>query len=205
MAKCGIDEAGRGPLIGPMVMAVVCGDSSELERIGVADSKKLSPKRRELIYKELSGFVQNHVIIPPAEIDRYVRDKKLNVMEEHYALNLVSSLPADSVVYVDSFDVDESRLESKLRSASGREIICRHHADDTYPQVSAASIVAKVIRDSEIEKLHDKFGNFGSGYPSDPRTVRFVENAIKDHVNIDSIVRHEWKTYKNMFNSKLRY
>ncbi len=65
--------------------------------------------------------------------------------------------------------------------------------------------MAKVIRDSEIEKLHDKFGDFGSGYPSDPRTVHFVENAIKDHVNIDSIVRHEWKTYKNMFNSKLRY
>ncbi|MCL4453951.1 ribonuclease HII [Ferroplasma sp.] len=205
MAKCGIDEAGRGPLIGPMVMAVVCGNSSDLKHIGVADSKKLSPKRRESIYKELSGFMQNHIIISPAEIDSYVRDKKLNVMEEHYALQLISLLPADSVIYVDSFDVDESRLESKLQSASGREIICRHHADDIYPQVSAASIVAKVIRDSEIEKLHDKFGDFGSGYPSDPRTVHFVENAIKDHVNIDSIVRHEWKTYKNMFNSKLRY
>ena len=205
MAKCGIDEAGRGPLIGPMVMAVVCGDSSELKRIGVADSKKLAPKRREFLYKELSGFVQNHVIILPAEIDMYVRDKKLNVMEEYHTLKLISLLPVDSVIYVDSFDVDESRLESKLRSASGKEIICRHHADDTYPQVSAASIVAKVIRDGEIEKLHDKFGDFGSGYPSDPRTVRFVKNAIKNHINIDSIVRHEWKTYKNMFNSKLRY
>jgi ribonuclease HII len=205
MGQCGIDEAGRGPLIGPMVMAVVCGDSNELKHLGVADSKKLSPKRRQFIYKELSGFTQNHIIISPAEIDRYVRDKKLNVMEEFYALRLISSLPVDSVIYVDSFDVDESRLESKLRSASGKEVICRHHADETYPQVSAASIVAKVIRDSEIEKLHNKFGDFGSGYPSDLRTVRFVENSIKNNINIESIVRHEWKTYKNMFNSKLRY
>lgn len=205
MEECGIDEAGRGPLIGPMVMAIVCGDGNDLKRIGVADSKKLSPRRREFIYSRLAGFRQKHILISPGEIDRYVKDKKLNVMEEVFALQLISSVPESQKVYVDSFDVNESRLENKLRLASGREIICRHHADDTYAQVSAASIVAKVVRDREIEKLHDKFGNFGSGYPSDPRTINFVENAIKNNINIDSIVRHEWKTYKNMFNSKLRY
>jgi ribonuclease HII len=205
MEECGIDEAGRGPLIGPMVMAIVCGDSNELKRIGVADSKKLSPRRREFIYAELACFRQKHIIISPGEIDTYVRDKKLNIMEETYALQLISFLPERLRVYVDSFDVNEARLENKLRAVSGREVICKHHADDTYAQVSAASIVAKVIRDREVEKLHDKFGNFGSGYPSDPRTINFVENAIKNNINIDSIVRHEWKTYKNMFNSKLRY
>ena len=205
MEECGIDEAGRGPLIGPMVMAIVCGDSNDLKRIGVADSKKLSPSRREFIYLKLAGFKQNYVIISSGEIDTYVKDKKLNVMEELYSLQLISSFPESQKVYVDSFDVNEGRLENKLRLASGREVICRHHADDTYAQVSAASIVAKVVRDREIDKLHDKFGNFGSGYPSDPRTINFVENAIKNNINIDSIVRHEWKTYKNMFNSKLRY
>ena len=205
MEECGIDEAGRGPLIGPMVMAIVCGDGDDLKHIGVADSKKLSPRQREFIYSELTGFIQNHTIIGTDEIDTYVKDKKLNIMEEIYAIKLISSLPENARVYVDSFDVNEERLEAKLRERTGKEVICRHHADATYPQVSAASIVAKVIRDREIEKLHREYGDFGSGYPSDPRTVNFVENAIKNHINIDNIVRHEWKTYKNMLNTKLRY
>jgi ribonuclease HII len=205
MEECGIDEAGRGPLIGPMVMAVLCGDSNELKYIGVADSKKLSPKRREFLYAQLAGFKQNFIIIGPGEIDKYVKDKKLNIMEEIYAKKLILSSTENSRVYVDSFDVNEERLEAKLRESTGKEVICRHHADVIYPSVSAASIIAKVVRDREIEKLHDKFGNFGSGYPSDPRTVYFVENAIKNHVNIDCIVRHEWKTYKNLFNNKLTY
>ena len=175
MEECGIDEAGRGPLIGPMVMAVLCGDNNELKHLGVADSKKLSPERREFLYTQLAGFKQNFIIIGPREIDTYVKDKKLNIMEEIYAKKLILSLHENSRVYVDSFDVNEGRLEAKLRESTGKEVICRHHADVIYPQVSAASIIAKVVRDREIEKLHGKFGDFGSGYPSDPRTVHFVE------------------------------
>ena len=88
---------------------------------------------------------------------------------------------------------------------SGRKIICRHKADEIYPAVSAASIVAKVIRDREIEKLHEKYGDFGSGYPSDPRTINFVKNSIQNKIDIDKIVRHQWKTYKSMLNRKLTY
>jgi ribonuclease HII len=205
MEECGIDEAGRGPLIGPMVMAILCGDRKELENIGVADSKKLSPRRRERLYLDLKAFKQAYVIIEPSEIDSYVEHKKLNEMEEIYAKKLISRAPEGAIVYVDSFDVNEARLQSKLRANANNEIICRHKADEIYPSVSAASIIAKVLRDREIEKLHGEYGDFGSGYPADPRTIGFVENAIKNGNNIDKIVRHQWKTYKNMLNKKLIY
>ncbi|AGO60596.1 ribonuclease HII [Ferroplasma acidarmanus] len=205
MDECGIDEAGRGPLIGPMVMAILCGDRESLEIIGVADSKKLSPGRRESLFARLQSYKYNFVIISPSEIDRYVEHQKLNVLEETYASKLASWAPASSTVYVDSFDVNELRLQSLLMENTKRQIVCRHKADEIYPCVSAASIIAKVIRDREIDKLHKDYGDFGSGYPSDPRTINFVKNALKNGINIDSIVRHQWKTYKSMLNKKLTY
>ena len=205
MEECGIDEAGRGPLIGPMVMAIVCGDRKSLEDIGVADSKKLTPQRRENLFAQLQSYKHSFVIINPDEIDKYVEHKRLNEMEELYASKLVSWAPAEDTIYVDSFDVNELRLQSKLTESSKKKIVCRHKADEIYPCVSAASIIAKVIRDHEIAKLHLKYGDFGSGYPSDPRTVNFVKNALKNGINIDNIVRHQWKTYKNMLNNKLIY
>ena len=205
MEECGIDEAGRGPLIGPMVMAILCGNRKELENIGVADSKKLSPQRREQLFVDLQAFNHSFVVINPSEIDEYVEHKKLNELEEKYASKLALWAPVEAIIYVDSFDVNESRLQLKLATNSGRKIICRHKADEIYPAVSAASIIAKVIRDREIEKLHEKYGDFGSGYPSDPRTINFVKNALKDGKDIDKIVRHQWKTYKSMLNRKLIY
>jgi len=205
MEDCGIDEAGRGPLIGPMVMAIVCGDNKSLKDLGVADSKKLSPQRRESLFAQLQSYKHSFVIINPGEIDKYVEHQRLNELEELYASKLVSWAPADNIIYVDSFDVNELRLQSKLTENSKNKIVCRHKADEIYPCVSAASIIAKVIRDHEIAKLHVKYGDFGSGYPSDPRTINFVKDALKNRINIDGIVRHQWKTYKNMLNNKLIY
>ncbi len=205
MDECGIDEAGRGPVIGPMVMAILCGDRKSLEDMGVADSKKLSPQRRENLFARLQQYKHSFIIISPAEIDKYVEHKKLNELEELYASKLASWAPANSTIYVDSFDVNELRLQSKLEESSKRKIVCRHKADEIYPCVSAASIIAKVIRDREIARLHIEYGDFGSGYPSDPRTINFVKNALEKRINIDSIVRHQWKTYKSMLNKQLTY
>ncbi|WP_337860540.1 ribonuclease HII [Ferroplasma sp.] len=205
MEECGIDEAGRGPLIGPMVMAILCGESKTLKTLGVADSKKLSPQRRESLFIKLKDFNYNYVVISPSEIDKYVMGQRLNELEELYASKLASMAPENHVIYIDSFDVNEERLQIKLEKNTGRKIICRHKADEIYPPVSAASIIAKVTRDHEIEKLHDEYGDFGSGYPSDSRTVNFVEDALKNGINIDKIVRHQWKTWKNMLNKKLKY
>ncbi len=196
--KCGIDEAGRGPLIGPMVMAILCGDDQTLRELHVKDSKQLTPAGRMNIYKKLKEEKHKYLIIQPSEIDSYVKLKKLNVLEENYAVELASVVPPDAEIYVDSFDVNEIRLQEKLKIRTEREIICKHKADVIYPQVSGASIIAKVIRDTEIEKLHKIYGDFGSGYPSDSRTINFVKKAIADKKDINPIVRHEWKTYRNL-------
>jgi len=198
---CGIDEAGRGPVIGPMVMAILCGDPGEIKKMGARDSKKLSPSRREYLFNNLIKYDYKYFIINPEEIDSYVKNKKLNVMEENYAIKLIEYAKYD--IYIDSFDVDEKRLENKLKKYTDKKIICKHKADDLYPVVSGASIIAKVIRDNEIKKLHGIYGDFGSGYPSDERTIKFLENAIKNNINIEKIVRKEWKTYKNILYKKL--
>ncbi len=203
MINCGIDEAGRGPVIGPMVMAILCGDDEKIKNIGAKDSKKLSPSRREDLFNELIKYNYKYFIIEPEEIDEYVKNKKLNVMEENYAIKLIGYTENSYDIYVDSFDVNEKRLEETLKKYTLKKIICKHHADDIYPAVSGASIIAKVIRDNEIKKLHDVYGDFGSGYPSDERTVKFLEYSIKNNINIEKIVRKQWKTYKNIMYRKL--
>ncbi len=196
MDVCGIDEAGRGPVIGPMVMAILCGNEETIKNLGVRDSKKLSPSRRLYLYGELIKYKYKFYIISPAEIDKYVREKKLNILEEKYAMMLINH--AENDVYIDCFDTDEKRLENKLIFETKKKITCKHHADNLFPIVSGASIIAKVIRDKEISKLHEIYGDFGSGYPSDIRTINFLKNSIKTKMDINGIVRTEWKTYKNL-------
>lgn len=197
-----MDEAGRGPVLGPMVIAIVCGVKETLAGTGAIDSKMLSPASRERIAGKIMEVAQyvDKVVIGPNEIDRQMELTTLNEIEYSYYMKLLSNSPGHCRVYVDAFDVREDRLQARMRLDSGREVICRHRADKLFPEVSAASIIAKVARDSEIEKLHEKYGNFGSGYPSDPRTVKFLEDAIRNGTNIGEIVRKKWKTYIDIRN-----
>ncbi len=194
MCICGIDEAGRGPVIGPMVMAMVCADSIDFY---VNDSKLLTKHQRSLIFNDVSRLYNKYYIIKPVEIDNAVKKHSLNLLEVNYALKLISEAECEKI-YIDCFDVNESRLENILKMKSQKEIICKHHADRDFKIVSAASIVAKFIRDLEIEKLKDIYGDFGSGYPSDPKTVKFIKDSLIENKNIDDIIRREWKTYKNL-------
>ncbi|MCL4340684.1 MAG: ribonuclease HII [Candidatus Thermoplasmatota archaeon] len=200
---CGMDEAGRGPVLGPMVIAIVCGARDKLAGTGARDSKMLPPASRERIAGKIMKAAQHFdkIIIEPNEIDRQMELTTLNEIEYTFYMKLLSNSPGHCRVYVDAFDVREDRLQARMRLDSGREVICRHGADKIFPEVSAASIIAKVARDSEIEKLHEKYGDFGSGYPSDPRTVKFLEDAIRDGIDIGGIVRKKWKTYINLLNS----
>ena len=197
-----MDEAGRGPVLGPMVIAIVCGVKETLAGTGAIDSKMLPPASRERIAGKIMEVAQyvDKVVIGPNEIDRQMELTTLNEIEYSYYMKLLSNSPGHCRVYVDAFDVREDRLQARMRLDSGREVICRHRADKLFPEVSAASIIAKVARDSEIEKLHEKYGNFGSGYPSDPRTVKFLEDAIRNGTNIGEIVRKKWKTYIDIRN-----
>jgi len=202
MRVLGIDEAGRGPVIGPMVVAGVMAEEDKIEylkEIGVRDSKELSRKKREEIFNELMklDIKIKYYIIPPAVIDYYVERNKLNFLEFIHFCKIIEELKPDKV-FIDSF----LRNTNKLREAIYHElsykpeVIPEIKADKKYPIVSAASIIAKVIRDNEIDKIKRETGvDFGSGYPSDKRTIDALKNnyeLIKDYV------RKTWFTVKKI-------
>ena len=202
MQSCGVDEAGKGPVLGPMIIAIVSGDEDTLKKIGAKDSKALSHPSRlrifELIKKE-AGFMQ-WVKISSSELNREMEGETINKIEERKVSELINFSPC-SKIYVDSFDVNEERLSKLLSGMTGKEVICRHRADSQFYSVSAASIEAKVIREREMDIIRKKYGNIGSGYPSDPMTVKFLEDSIKNGIDITDIVRTHWKTYLNAVNS----
>ncbi|WP_175058967.1 ribonuclease HII [Thermococcus sp. 2319x1] len=200
----GIDEAGRGPVIGPLVIAAVVVDESrmqELEALGVKDSKKLTPRRREELFEEILGMVDDYVIlqISPEEIDS--RDGTMNELEiENFVRALNSLKVKPDVLYIDAADVKEKRFGDIIgeRLSFSPKIIAEHKADSKYIPVAAASILAKVTRDRAIEKLKEVYGEIGSGYPSDPITRRFLEEYYKAHGEFPPIVRKSWETLRKI-------
>ncbi|WP_297508756.1 ribonuclease HII [Thermococcus sp.] len=204
MKVAGIDEAGRGPVIGPMVIATAVFDESklpELKALGVRDSKRLSPKRREKLFEEIVKLADDYVILilSPEEIDS--RGETLNELEvEKFseALNALKVKP--DVVYIDSADVEEARFGERIKDRLGFDVkvVAEHKADDKFLPVSAASILAKVTRDRAIEELKKGYGEIGSGYPSDPRTRAFLESYYKQHGEFPPIVRRSWKTLRKI-------
>ncbi len=120
-------------------------------------------------------------------------------------IELIQSCNAD-VVYVDSPDPKPERFGNRLEAATGgRRVIAMNEADALIPVVSAASIVAKVIRDGEIDKLKKQYGDFGSGYPSDPRTTSFLASWVKEHGTLPPIVRRTWKTVDRLLGGMDKY
>ncbi len=195
---CGIDEAGRGPVIGPMVIAVVCGENEFFKSIGAKDSKLLSESRRENILSkimEISDFY-DFTVIREDEIDEAVSRKLLNFLE---AKHIASLMRRGNSYIVDCPDVNEERFKKILTEISGvDDIVTEHKADLNYPVVSAASILAKVTREKEIEKIRDEIGDFGSGYPSDPRTIEFIKNYYRKNNALPPHTRKSWKTVQNI-------
>jgi ribonuclease HII len=204
MKIVGIDEAGRGPIIGPMVMCGVLieeGQEKELEALGVKDSKLLSPSARERIAKVLEKKYKYHlIIISPIEIDSVVgngKTKNMNWLEAEKAGEIINELKPDKVI----IDCPSPNLKAyteyiRERVDGKREIVCEHKADFKYLVVGAASILAKVARDAEIEKLKEHVGiDFGSGYIADPKTKLFTEKCWNKH---PEIFRHSWAPYKKL-------
>ncbi len=198
--SCGVDEAGRGPVIGPMVVSIVCGDPDDFRRMGARDSKALSPQARERLYGKIIENSRFHMIriISASELNALMDRINLNQIEEQAYSGLISESPFGCEHYVDSFDVDENRLSRKLSEMTGRKVVCRHRADSLYPAVSAASILSKVTRDREIEKLSERYGNLGSGYPADPVTREFILASLRQGKDISGITRTHWKTFKDL-------
>ena len=205
MLLCGVEEAGRGPVIGPLVM---CGvlieekDEAKLKSIGAKDSKLLTPKTRELLFDQIKGMIKDYkiIIIPPAEIDKVLlsKDSNLNWLEADTSAKLINALKPDKAVLdcpSPNIPAYKAYVKKKLDNKK-IVLVAEHKADVKFPVVSAASILAKVTRDREIEKIKKKIGiNCGSGYPSDEVTKEFLKKHYKD---FPDIFRKTWASYKRV-------
>jgi len=212
MLVAGVDEAGRGCIIGPLVVAGVLVKEENLpvlRQLGVKDSKLLSPKKREALFNEITSLAENrHVIkIPPSEIDHAVECQiklhKLNRLEAKTMTQIINILKPNEA-YLDAADVLEERFTQHVQEGLTvkTKITSKHTADKIYPVVSAASIIAKVERDKEIETLKQVYGDFGSGYLADKKTLRFLKQWLQTHSDYPSCVRKSWKTAKQIKNEK---
>ena len=212
MLVAGVDEAGRGCVIGPLVIAGFLIKEENLPvlvQLGVKDSKLLSPKKREALSKEITRVAEKHYVVKlaPMEIDRVVESKrklhKLNRLEAQTMAHIINTLKPDEV-YVDAADVLEDRFKHHIQEGLTvkAKITSRHNADKIYPVVSAASIIAKVERDHEIAALKANYGDFGSGYLTDQKTMRFLKQWLQTHAEYPDCVRKSWKPAKKAKNEK---
>jgi ribonuclease HII len=208
----GVDEAGRGCVIGPLVIVGVLirkGNLSVLSQLGVKDSKLLSPRKREALFTEILDLVEKcHVVkLLPNEIDRVVESNrklhKLNRLEAQTMAQIINALKPDEA-FVDAADVVEERFKHHVQECLTvkAKVTSRHKADNMYPVVSAASILAKVERDREIAALRGVYGDFGSGYLTDQKTILFLKRWLQTHDEYPSCVRKSWKPAKQVKNEK---
>jgi len=208
----GIDEAGRGPLIGPLVIAVAAiqeGRENELKAIGVKDSKLLTENQREEILKHLEKLVKFEIIIlNPQDVDDALAspDTNLNWLEADHGAAILNKLDVKlggeiSKCIIDCPSTNVSAYTNYFAKKVDNEDIklqVEHKADLNYVIVGAASIFAKVTREKELERLKKKYNiEFGSGYPSDPNTKRFIEENW-NNPKISPIIRKSWATYKTI-------
>ena len=191
-------------MLGPLVISGISIDKKNLRKLsslGVKDSKKLSPKNREILYKKIIELVDDYYIakISPRSIDASVKRHGLNELEAKYMAKVVSKLDPDTS-YVDSCDVNPKRFGKEISKLSdNHKIKSYHHADSRFVIVSAASILAKVTRDRAIERLR-KNHDLGSGYPSDSKTVKFVTSYYKTNHSLPTFVRKSWKPVQKILN-----
>jgi ribonuclease HII len=208
MLIAGVDEAGRGPVIGPLVIAGVMFEETDLHKLvelGVKDSKLLTPQKRETLASQIKehALIYHTVWLSPAEIDQVVESKrklhKLNRLEAQAMAKVVTILKPDTV-YVDAADRVADRFAEHIQEklSFNPKIVSEHKADLKYPIVSAASIIAKVERDKAIYQLQQKHGDLGCGYPSDQKTIKFLENWIRKFGSYPDFVRKSWKTAKRI-------
>jgi ribonuclease HII len=205
---CGVDDAGRGSMLGPLVIAGISLEKKNIRKLsalGVKDSKKLTAKKREELYKKIISLVDNHYVakISPKTIDTSVAKHGLNQLEAKYMAKVITKLNPDTS-FVDSCDVNPARFGKEIsRLSNNKKIRSYHHADSRFVVVSAASILAKVTRDRAIIRLQNDH-DLGSGYPSDTRTINFVKKYYKKQKTMPNFVRKSWKPTKKIIDKNYR-
>jgi ribonuclease HII len=220
----GVDEAGKGPVLGPMVAAAVFADPAALPA-GADDSKRIAPSRRESIdaaIRETDAVSVGVAFVEPAEIDR--PDTDMNTLTVRGQARAVRAALADRAagsddragtldepvrVVADAGDTSEARFARRLGEfvaeadpGTGPEppavdVSAAHGADEDDPVVGAASVVAKVARDARmaaIDAEYPAYDGLGSGYPSDPATRDFLRAYAEDHGDVPDCARRSWAT-----------
>src|SRR5687768_868746 len=211
----GVDEAGRGSIIGPLVIAGVSltrENFSKLRQAGVCDSKLLTVKARQRLYCQIIELAEHICIFKSecSEVDQYVFSNLLNKLEAKAMATVIDNIFAKRV-YVDACDVNCLRYKECIKCELGitkrPRIVSLHHADRTNTAVSAASIVAKIIRDEEIHRIRSQYAEIGSGYPCDTKTMKFVTDWIVDNDSAPYFARKSWKPLKNILkdNESVRF
>jgi ribonuclease HII len=211
MLILGIDDAGRGPVIGPMVLAGCLIDEKferELKRLGVKDSKQLTQKRREFLAEKIKEKAETFEIVlaHPEEIDgKNHRGINLNAVEAIKTAEIINKINRGFsrikvIVDCPSVSIEKWKdfLKTKIHNLSNLEIVCEHKADVNHVAVSAASILAKCVREIEMGRLREEYGDgIGSGYCSDPLTVSFLEKHSQTYGD-KGIFRKTWSTWKDI-------
>lgn len=215
----GIDEAGRGPVLGPMVYGCLyCGLSYQetLSSLNFADSKTLKEEKREELFEILKsddsiGWAVD--VLDPRELSaKMLKKNKINLNEisHNSAIGLVNRVLNMGVllteVYVDTVgDAEKYRIKLSELFPAVKFVVAKK-ADSLYPVVSGASIVAKVIRDRALrswafdETSENMHRNFGSGYPGDPETKAWLDHHKHSVFGFPSLVRFSWGTCTPYFN-----
>jgi ribonuclease HII len=202
--QVGVDEAGKGPVLGPMVAAAVRADADALPD-GVDDSKRLSPARREALAATLRSeptVTVGVAVVPVARIDDAETDMNSLTVAAHGEAVAAAASAGDAVV-ADAGDVDAARFARRVREdAAGRgtavDVTAEHRADATHAHVAAASVVAKVDRDARIEALREEYGEVGSGYPGDQTTRAFLREWVREHGDLPACARASWSTSEDV-------
>lgn len=201
MLKAGVDEAGRGPVLGPLV---ICGviiderDEVKLRELGVKDSKLLTKQSRNELYTNILKIIKAKKVIKifPDEIDaRASVNLNLNELEAVKTAEILNNLKPDyAIVDCPSPNILAFR-DYIMRFIEGEiKILPEHKADLNHMAVAAASIIAKVERDREIEMIEKELNiEIGSGYPSDPKTQKFLEENWNRY---PGLFRKTWDSWK---------
>ncbi|CAG8497589.1 10687_t:CDS:2 [Scutellospora calospora] len=214
----GVDEAGRGPVLGPMVYGICYCPLSKYEQVsklGFVDSKTLKESHRESHFQLIQSHKDNIAwgvrVLSPQDISwnmLKINKYNLNAQAHDTTIQLIRQVLAQEVnvteIYVDTVGPPESYKTKLSNIFPGISITVEKKADSKFPIVSAASICAKVTRDqvlkhwTYIEKELKSSKTFGSGYPSDPNTMHWLKNNMDPIFGFPRVMRFSWATCENL-------
>lgn len=204
----GIDEAGRGAVLGSMFVGAALVDEEnmkELENLGLKDSKLLSDTQREDFVPQIKKVADKAIFreVTAQQIDELRESISLNKVEFEVFMKIIEETKPDKVI-IDLVERDGEKYKLKVKNRLGdehedMEIIAEHKADVNYPIVSAASIIAKSNREKNVRKISEKYGfDINTGYSHDQKAIEFIKKYLKENGELPIEARESWATCRRI-------